>query len=371
MALHIVRNDITHMRADAIVNTANPKAIIGAGTDAAIHEKAGPGLLETRKGIGTIRPGSAAVTPAFNLNAKFVIHTVGPRWMGGFFGEEDTLRGCYENSLKLAWNLGCKSIAFPLISAGTYGFPGDKALNIATQAIHDFLEERNMEVYLVVFNREVFRLSEKMFRDVASYIDQNYVDQAEEFARRQEMRRPDRNWREDTAELPPLESAVFFEEAQAYRPSKSSATEAVEERPRKAMARPPMPIAPTAKKPRSLSELLLQTDAGFSETLLKLIDQSGKKDSDIYNKANVSRQHFSKIRNNPGYKPTKPTAIAFAIALELNMDQTRDLIGRAGYALTRSSKFDVIIMYFIENRNFNLHDINAALYEFDQSLLGA
>ena len=366
MALHIVRNDITHMKADAIVNTANPKAVIGAGTDAAIHEKAGPGLLEARKNIGSIRPGNAAVTPAFNLDAKFVIHTVGPKWMGGFFGEEDTLRSCYIQSLNLARNLGCKSIAFPLISAGTYGFPGDKALNIATQAIHDFLAEHAMEVYLVVFSREVFRLSEQMFRDVASYIDQNYVDAAEKYARRQEFRRPAPNWREDTVELPPLndmagkESSICFESA-AMPPSPAAA------RKKPAAA----PLAPAAKKPQSLSGLLLQTDAGFSETLLKLIDRSGRKDSEVYNRANVSRQHFSKIRNNPDYKPTKPTAIAFAIALELDMDQTRDLIGRAGYALTRSSKFDVIIMYFIENRNYNLHDINAALYEFDQSLLGA
>ncbi len=368
MALHIVRNDITHMKADAIVNTANPKPIIGAGTDAAIHEKAGPSLLEARKGIGSIRPGNAAVTPAFGLDAKFVIHTVGPRWMGGFFGEEDILRSCYTQSLNLSRNLGCRSVAFPLISAGTYGFPGSKALNIATQAIHDFLAEHAMEVYLVVFGQEVFRLSEKLFRAVESFIDQNYVDAAEEAARRREFRRPARNWREDTVSLPPLEEMPGKECSVCYEAA-AMPLPPLEAR-KKPAVQVPRPQAPSPK-PQSLSQLLLQTDAGFSETLLKLIDRSGKKDSEVYNKANVSRQHFSKIRNNPDYKPTKPTAIAFAIALELNMDQTRDLIGRAGYALTRSSKFDVIIMYFIENRNYNLHDINAALYEFDQSLLGA
>ncbi len=373
MALHIVRNDIANMKVDIIVNTANPRPVVGAGTDSMIHAKAGPELLAARQEIGSIRPGCAAVTRAFGLDARYVIHTVGPKWRGGLFGEEKILRSCYEQSLKQARRLCCNSIAFPLISAGTYGFPRDKALQIATQTIGEFLAEQDMDVYLVVFNQEVFRLSEKMFRDVASYIDQNYVDEAEKTARYQEFRRPASNWRDNTAELPPLGGAVVFEEARAYRPPRPSATEEVveRERPRKAMAKAPMPMAPVRKKPQSLSQLLMQTDAGFSETLLKLIDQSGKKDSDVYNKANVSRQHFSKIRNNPEYKPTKPTALAFAIALELNMDQTRDLIGRAGYALTRSSNVDVIIMYFIENHNYNLHDINAALYEFDQSLLGA
>lgn len=376
MAFRIERNDIANVKADAIVNTANPKPLIGSGTDAMVHAKAGPGLLEARKNIGTIRPGAAAVTPAFGLDAKFVIHTVGPRWMGGLFGEEQTLRSCYENSLKLARNLGCRSIAFPLISAGNYGFPRDRALNIATQVFNEFLTEQEMDICLVVFDGEVFRLSEKLFRDVSSYIDQHYVDEAEKYAHRpfRTNQRPVFDWREDTGALPVLHESAILEESAAYSREEAPQPMAkprppVEARP-KAAARMPMPqMAP--KKPRSLTDLMANLDAGFSETLLKLIDRSGKKDSDIYNKANVSRQHFSKIRNNPAYKPTKPTAIAFAIALELNLEQTRDLIGRAGYALTMSSKFDVIIMYFIENRNYNLHDINAALYEFDQSLLGA
>ena len=361
MALHIVRNDITNMKVDIIVNTANPEPIVGAGTDAMIHEKAGPQLLEARRQIGRIRPGCNAVTRAFGLDARYVIHAVGPKWHGGLLGEEQILRACYKNALIRAESLLCRSIAFPLISAGTYGFPREKALNIATQVIGEFLAEHDMDVYLVVFNQEVYKLSESLFRDVASYIDQHYVDEAEAWARRENFRRPrgglgaTEEWREQTGALPPLGEMVMAECAPMPRPS---------------MAPPKKAAAPIAR-PQSLSQLLMHTDAGFSETLLKLIDKSGKKDSDVYNKANVSRQHFSKIRNNPDYKPTKPTALAFAIALELDMEQTRDLIGRAGYALTRSSKFDVIIMYFIENRNYNLHDINAALYEFDQSLLGA
>ena len=327
MPFEIIRNDITLMEVDAIVNTANPRPIIGSGTDAGIHAAAGPELLEARKVIGPIAVGDAAVTPGFGLNARFVIHTVGPRWNGGSEGEEGLLENCYRSALKLARDHGCQSIAFPLISSGTYGFPKDRALQCAIRAISGFLMQQEMQVYLVVFNREAYRLSEQLFRNVKTYIDEHYVGrklQSEGWGR-------SRNRRE-------------------YLPVHECA-----------MASPPV----------SLKDLVGQVDAGFSETLLSLIDQRGKKDSEIYTRANVSRQHFSKIRNNPHYRPTKATALAFAIALELDLPQTRDLIGRAGYALTNSSKFDVIIKYFIEEGNYDLFEINSALFEFDQSLLGA
>ena len=358
MAFQIVRNDITHMRVDAIVNTANPRPVVGSGTDAAIHAKAGPKLLEARQAIGKIRPGTAAITPGFDLEANYVIHTVGPAWRGGIFGEAKILRSCYESALALAAEKGCESVAFPLISTGNYGFPAEKAMQIAVSACSEFLLEHEMEIYLVVFGQEVFRLSEKLQRNVRSYIDENYVQAAKlrEYGTEwpnQYSRRIREDWREITGALPDLSD---------YEREADFTAE---------MAPAPCRLSPApAPKAMSLSQLLENTDAGFSETLLKLIDRTGKKDSEIYTRANVSRQHFSKIRNNPAYKPTKSTAIAFAIALELDMEQTRDLIGRAGFALTRSSKFDVIIMYFIENRNYDLYDINATLYEFDQSLLG-
>ena len=327
MPFEIIRNDITLMHVDAIVNTANPRPIIGSGTDAGIHAAAGPELLAARQVIGPIAVGEAAITPAFRLNAQYVIHTVGPRWRGGWAGEETLLEKCYRSALALARDHGCKSIAFPLISSGAYGFPKDRALQCAIRAISGFLMEQELQVYLVVFNREAFRLSEQLFRDVRSYIDEHYVDRK----LRSEGWGRSRNQREF---LPVHECAM-------------------------------------ASAPVSLKDLVGRVDAGFSETLLGLIDRSGKKDSEIYARANVSRQHFSKIRNNPDYRPTKPTALAFAIALELDLHQTRDLIGRAGYALTNSSKFDVIIRYFIEQGNYDLFEINAALFEFDQSLLGA
>lgn len=333
MPFEIVRNDITNMQVDAIVNTANPRPVIGQGTDSRIHEMAGPGLLQARREIGPIPRGHAAATPAFRLPARYVIHTVGPVWQGGGCAEEQVLRSCYDRSLELARELGCFSAAFPLISAGNYGFPKDLALRIAIAAFSDFLLKHEMQIYLVVYDPAAFRLSEQLFSHVASYIDEHYVRlrEAPSFGSVRRRRAADR-------------TELFCEAAAC---------------------------APMAAPKPSLEDFLKQADAGFTETLLKLIDQSGRKDPEIYKRANLSKQHFSKIRSNPNYRPTKPTAVALALALELDLEQTRDLIGRAGYALTNSSKFDLIIRYFIEQGNYNVVEINMALYEFDQSLLGS
>lgn len=351
MPFEIVRNDITNMCVDAIVNSANPRPVVGLGTDSSIHKKAGPELLAARQKIGPIAMGQAAITPAFRLQAKYVIHTVGPVWDGGSYGEEALLRSCYDQSLKLALEYDCKSIAFPLIATNNYGFPKDKALQIAVAAFSEFLLEHEIMIYLVVFDRGAYRLSEKLVSSIASYIDDHYVDQwvmstygGEKAYHQQKIRRSADRW--------------LFRKKSAVEETAPCAPEAM-----------PMPMA-AKPKPASLKDLLNQADAGFTETLLKLIDKTGKKDSEIYKKANLSKQHFSKIRNNPDYKPTKQTAIALALALELDLEQTKDLIGRAGYALSNSSKFDLIIRYFIEQGNYNVVEINIALYEFDQSLLG-
>lgn len=344
MPFEIVRNDITKIAADAIVNTANPRPVIGLGVDSMIHEAAGPSLLIARQAIGRIDVGCAEITPAFGLQAKYVIHAVGPVWDGGGYGEEESLRNCYNNSLKLAVENKCKSIAFPLISTGNYGFPKDKALQITISAFSSFLLEHEMQIYLVVFDRTSFQLSEKLFQSVASYIDEHYVSDCEiaAYAANPENRRRIRRHRDRDAE-----DRMVLEECT------------------------PCYSLPMASKALSLEDMLKQTDAGFTETLLKLIDESGKKDSDIYKKALLSKQHFSKIRNNPNYKPTKPTAISLALALELNLEETKDLIGRAGYALTNSSKFDLIICYAIEHGKYNLVEINCMLFEHDQCLLGS
>ena len=345
MPFEIVRNDITKMSVDAIVNTANPKPVVGAGVDSAIHQAAGPELLAARQKLGCIKAGHAEITPAFQLDATYVIHTVGPVWLDGNQGEEQLLQNCYENALSLAVKNGCQSVAFPLIATGNYGFPKDKALRIAISAFSAFLMEHELQIYLVVYDKKSFKLSEKLFQGVASYIDERYVERCETVGNIPEEKRRRLALREDRM--------IMSAKQEIYAMT----------------AERPCAAAPEAKS-TSLEDILRHADAGFTETLLELINKTGKKDSEIYKKANISKQHFSKIRNNPHYQPTKATAIALALALELDIDQTNDLIGRAGYTLTRSSRFDLIIQYYIERKNYNIVEINITLYEFDQVLLG-
>lgn len=358
MPFEIVRNDIVNMQVDAIVNTANPKPIIGYGCDAGIHKKAGPELLLARKKVGAISVGQVAITPGFDLYAEYVLHAVGPIWQDGTHNEENLLRQCYDKALSLAWEYKCESIAFPLLSAGNHGFPKPLALQIAISAFSSFLMEHEMQIYLVVFSDDAFALSEKLFHSVASYIDKNYIldKKLDEYgvADKRDIRE---------AELMQIRRALERQRNLRYQQELLADEECIVQS-----------VAVGVDGDTSaydLADLLDETDAGFSETLLLLIDRTGKKDSEIYKKANVDRKLFSKIRNNKNYKPSKSTALAFAIALELDLDETKDFIGRAGFALTHSSKFDIIVEYFIKKRNFNIHEINLALFEFDQSLLGA
>ena len=355
MPFEIVRNDIVNMHVDAIVNTANPKPIIGYGVDAGIHQKAGKKLLEERQKIGNIGVGEAAITSGFDLDAAYVIHTVGPIWQGGKNSEETLLKKCYEHSLKLALENKCESIAFPLLSAGNHGFPKPLALQIAINVFSEFLMEHEMQIYLVVFSKDAFSLSEKLFDSVQSYIDEKYiVDKTlDEYGVRNKR------------DVRKAEVEQICRELE-YQRRLSVEQDLLEESSCK------MSIAMGVDSASDeLEDLLNDTDAGFSETLLKLIDKTGKKDSDIYKKANIDRKLFSKIRNNPDYKPSKATAIAFAIALELNLEETKDFIARAGFALSHSSKFDIIIEYFISNNNYDMFEINETLFAFDQNLLGA
>ena len=330
MPLIIVRNDITKMPVDAIVNAAKESLLGGGGVDGCIHRAAGPELLQECRTLGGCRTGEAKITGAYRLPCKYVIHTVGPVWNGGKCGEREQLASCYRTSLALAKERGCETVAFPLISSGIFGYPKDQALRVAVDTIGEFLLHNDMTVYIVIFSRTAYQISSKLFADIAEYVDDHYVDVHTD-SQRERLRR-----------MSILESRTLSADAAA---------------------------APMAAS--GLDEALAHLDAGFSETLLKLIDRSGKKDAEVYKKANVDRKLFSKIRNNPDYKPSKPTAVAFAIALELSLPETRDLIARAGYALSPSSKFDVIIEYFIMQRDYDIFKINEALFAFDQSLLGA
>ena len=344
MPFEIVRNDITKMQVDAIVNAASRLPRVNAGVDSAIHKKAGPSLLDARKAIGYIQPGTAAITPAFALDAEYVIHAATPTWIDGQHGEMQLLRQAYNMCLDLALKNNCDSIAFPLLASGNHGFPKGKALQVAVGAFSEFLMEHEMQIYLVVFSKDSVMLSEKLVHNVRCYIDENYVSayEQETYGGVNEDRRRNRYQIRRAMEM--QEDCTLASCA-------------------------PMPCKNSMAL--SLDDFIKEKDAGFTETLLSLIKKSGKKNSAVYKKANISKQHFSKIINDPKANPSKPTAIALALALELDLNATRDLIGRAGYALTNSSTFDLIIQYFIEHKQFNVIEINIALYEFDQSLLGA
>ena len=360
MPFEIVRNDIVTMQVDALVNTANPDPVIGSGVDSAVHKAAGAQLLAARGRIGRIAFGDARITPGFDLAAQFVIHTVGPVWIDGAHGEEQILASCYRKSLALAKENGCESIAFPLLATGNYGFPKSFALQIAVREISAFLLENEMQIYLVVFDKESFVLSEKVFKAVSSYIDEHYISSKmlEEYCISESIAplyntAPEPERRRDRQKfIGQIRNRLCPPQA-----SKECSDMAVGGK--------------AALNAEDWHKRLKHLDAGFSETLLQLIDRTGRKDSEIYKKANVDRKLFSKIRNHPDYKPSKTTALAFAFALELDLEETKDFIGRAGYALSHSSKFDVIVEYFLVNRNYNVFELNEVLFAFDQPLIGA
>ncbi len=343
MPIQIVRNDITKIECDAIVNAAKPSLLGGGGVDGAIHKAAGKGLLWECMKLGGCKVGQAKLTKAYKLPAKFVIHTVGPKWKGGQNGEKELLESCYRESLRVALENNCESVAFPLISSGVYGYPKDQTLRVAVDIISSFLIEHDMLVYIVVFDKSAFQISEKLFSDIASYIDDKYVDTHFEF---------NRTLIDEQGESTVLaETQILPDEDTAALPKQCA-----------------KPVA--TPKAVTLEEAVKQIDESFSQMLLRKIDEKGLTDAECYKKANVDRKLFSKIRSDIHYRPSKPTTIAFAIALELSLEETKDLLMKAGFALSRSSKFDIIIEYFISNKNYNIFEINEALFAFDQSLLG-
>ena len=339
MPLEIVRNDITKIKVDAIVNAANESLLGGGGIDGAIHRAAGSRLLSECRTLGGCKTGKAKITGGYNLPAKYVIHTVGPIYNDGNHGEKALLESCYRESLFLAKEHNCETVAFPLISSGVYGYPKDQALKVAIDVISDFLLENEMTVYIVIFDKTAYKISEKLFSDIAEYIDDNYVDEHTDY-RRESIRMN-------------------------------------------------APVAPCAKRKKAdidfleicdckamvadndLDSKLKQIDESFSQMLLRKIDEKGMTDAQCYKKANIDRKLFSKIRSDIHYKPSKPTVLAFAISLELSLAETEDMLRKAGFALSHSNKFDIIIEYFISKGNYNIFEINEALFAFDQSLLGA
>lgn len=357
MPFQIIRNDITKVKADAVVNTANPKPMIGRGTDSAIYAAAGEeALLRARREIGDIAPGQAAHTEAFGLNAKYIIHTVGPVWLDGGHSERDILRACYANSLALADRLSCRSIAFPLLAAGSYGFPKGEALHIALSEIQRFLLTHEMKVILVVFDRRALELSESLVGGIEQYID----DQAARLLHDRE-RRENGPGDLERARIERLRKLTAQENtAELFVPCEASP--ALE-------AAPPVGALPDLAG-KSLEEVLGETGESFQQRLLKLIDESGLDDVTVYKKANIDRKVFSRMRCKPDYRPKKKTAVAFAVALELDLPTTTDLLSRAGLAFSPSDTFDKIITYCVTNRIYDIFEINAVLFKYGQPILG-
>ena len=344
MPLFIVENDITRMNCDAIVNAANPSLLGGGGVDGAIHAAAGPELTEACRALGGCETGSAKLTGGYRLNAKFVIHTVGPVWRGGADGEEALLRSCYRRSLRVAEDSDCESVAFPLISAGAYGYPKREAFSIAVEEISAFLRDSDMTVYLVVYRRDEAFFDSELTASISALIRES--------------------------ETPPVQSGSAHAEPErrfgfiGYAKKSAAREDVCEEAAGEAFRLSAASAAP------ELDDQLRDLDESFSQSLLRRIDEKGMTDVECYKRANVDRKLFSKIRGDAHYRPSKQTAVAFALALRLTRAETDDLLMKAGFALSRSSKFDVIIAYFISRGEYDVNRVNEALFAFDQPLLG-
>ena len=341
MPFLMIRNDITKVAADAIVNPANRNLLQGSGTSRAIYQAAGEQELTAAcEAIGYCDLGKAVCTPAFRLPAKYIFHAVCPAWQGGLFGEAEQLAGAYHSALELAAEYQCESVAFPLLSSGNYGYPKEQAFRIAVDTITQYVMDHDLTVYLVLYDRHSLAVSRKLFTSVEEYIDDHYVaqnDESYEFDRwRRESAERRRRLEEEAA--PMLEAAA-------------------------------PPAAPMAA--RSLEHLMDNLGESFTTRLLRLIDERGLKDSTVYKQSNISRQHFSKIQCNRDYNPKKKTVLAFAVGLHLSEDETIDLLKSAGYAFSDGSKRDWIVRYCLEHKIYNINQVNMLLFEYDQEQLGA
>jgi len=340
MPFNIIRNDIVKMEVDAIVNAANPELKQGGGVCGRIFNSAGAEEMAAAcDAIGWCEPGSAVITPGFNLPAKHVIHTVGPVWQGGDQGEEQILRSAYRASLELAVKNGIESIAFPLISSGSFRYPYDQALAVALDEINRYLFETDLDVTLVMFDQTATALGFKLRNDLVSYIDDHYVAEHLDLNRRRER------WERPStmmSEMPDSLLEMHFDEDSFVS----------------------APLYQIADK------IAFPGEKTFSEAVLSIIDARGMTDVEVYRRANINRRLFSKIRSNVHYNPSKSTVLALTIGLKLSYQDARDLMARAGFAFSPCDKRDVIVRYFLEREEHDIARVNAALYDFDQALLG-
>lgn len=351
MPFQILKKDITKVKADVIVNATNERLLAGSGVCGAIFAAAGPvELTQACQGIGYCATGDAVITPGFSLPAKYIIHTVGPVWHGGNENEEELLYNCYQNSLELAAANDLKSIAFPLISSGIFGYPKDKALAVALRAIKGFLATHDMTIYLVVLDSSVVQMESSLIQDIGGYILENIS-------------------KFDNKIIKLIKNIVPYPET---LPEAIKLTEAspltIHYKLSKKMGPPER--EPPKKEPseiyalsNKIQDISVQPKESFSSMLLHLITESGKSDPEIYKAANIDRKLFSKLRK-PDYKPSKKTVLQLAIALELNLDRTKDLLAKAGYAFSDAIMEDLIIMYFIENKCYDTIKLEAAIFQF-------
>ena len=337
------------MCVDAIVNTTNEEMVGYSGVDLAVHTLAGKELDEECAKNAPLGLGQAKITGGYKLPCRYIIHTSGPRWRGGLLGEDIILRSCYVESLKLAVKNGCTSVAFPLISAGVYQYPKDQVLKFAIQTITEFLFENELNVYICVYDRDSYEFSQKLFNDIKEFIDDDYVeDHDEEFFDELEESCICCESDEEIETVNVRMSFPFLcNSISSEEHSKGTAAD------------------------KTLHEYMRSMDKSFAYKLFDLIDEKGMTDVECYKKANVDKRIFSKIKSNAkNYKPSKQTAVAFAIALQLNLEETQDLLASAGMTLSRGIVFDKIIRYFIQKEIYDIFVINEALFEFDQQLLG-
>ncbi len=360
MPFQIIRNDITKVKADAIVNTANPEVAIGDGVDSAIYKAAGEKqLLAKRQKIGYLAPGEVGITPAFDLDAKYIIHASGPCWEGGNKNEANLLKDCYDKSLQLAAKHRCKSIAFPLLATGAYGFPQKLGMEIAVSSFTAFLEKHDMEIFLVVFGQTSVKISGELGEEVASYIDDEYV--AEAFSEEYRFEGiPDE--RIESAEyLGPDEAEEFGETDRAARglgdhraPFSGFAVSAAL----------PLLEKQAAARSDSLDDVIKGIyKESFEKHLQKLINKKGLKNSEVYAAANISKQYFSKLLKGK-VRPSKEKVLALSVGLRLNLDETVDFLKLAGYALSPISQTDAVVEYFIEHEDYNVLKIDIVLFDY-------
>lgn len=379
MPFQIVRNDITKMHVDAIVNTANPMPGYGAGIDSAVYEAAGKDkLLAKRHEVGAIDRGTSVITDGYQLPAKYIIHTVGTAWQGGKEGEEDIIRSCYRSVFTVASKNDISSLAIPLLATGSYGFPKGIALRIALSEIEAFMSVSDMDVYLVVFDEKSVSLSSELYGDIDEYINDNYVDEKNQvdypnsYGRTESVVQRSESFAGGLASIGAVPRFLKANKTEKRKGSnkKAESIEAAFEDEEEMLSSDMCLSAPILEEERSLDDVVNNLDKTFMELVFSFADAKGLTDVEVQKKANLDRKTFSKLKCGTTKNPSKSTALALAVALELNLDDTKDLLSRAGLALSPCSKQDVIVQYFIEKEAYDIYEINVALFEHGEQLLG-